>query len=295
MLNRVLFLVAGTVLTFTVGNGAGADEHDPPIVVTSGDGIGIDTSVAAPNSGGSSGNTIPVSTGSGPSCTYTPDTSNHSSGIPEWEQKNPHAGEQGAWFFRQCTDGSFSVLWIPSGNSPPGIPQVTPGQLAAQAANYLPLPAPHVLHSPDRSEGRPQTVVGLETWLWVSSASFSSLDQTTSAGGVTATVTARPVSTVWATGSVDAPGVECDGPGVPYDVRRTPSEQSTYCSTTYARSSAGQARTGPEQNDRFFVGSATTVWRVSWTGTGGATGSLPDLRRSTPFRLAVAELQAVNR
>ncbi|HEY8827036.1 MAG TPA: hypothetical protein VIM17_04700, partial [Jatrophihabitantaceae bacterium] len=78
--------------------------------------------------------------------------------------------------------------------------------------------------------------------------------QTTSAGGVTATVTARPVSTVWSTGSPDAPDVSCDGPGVPYDARRAPSEQSTDCSTTYARSSAGQPRTGPDQNDRFFVG-----------------------------------------
>jgi hypothetical protein len=288
----------GTVLLLAVGYAtpALAGSHHPSTVVTSGDGIGIHTSVSAPGSAAASAAyTAPVSRGSGVSCTYSPDISNHSAGIPDWETRNPHTGQQGAWFFRQCTNGSFTPVWIPAGNSTPAVPRVTPGQLATQAVNYLPLPAPAVHHSPDFSGGRPQTVVGIDTWFWVSPSSFTRLVQTTSAGGVSATVTARPVSTVWATGSADAPGVVCDGPGVAYDVGRAPSEQSTYCSTTYARSSAGQPRTGPDENDRFFVGSATTVWHITWTGTGGATGTLPDLRRSTPFRLAVAELQAVNR
>lgn len=297
MLIRFASPRAGMLVIFAIciPQPALAGDQDPPVVVTSGDGIGIDTSVAGPGSRGSSVDVAPVSTGSRVSCAYQPDASNHSAGIPEWEVRHPHTGEQGAWFFRQCTDGSFTVVWVPSSNSTPGVPRVTPGQLATQAANYLPLPAPDVHHSPDASGGRPQTVVGIDTWFWVSASSFTTLEQTTSAGGVSATVTAQPVSTVWTTGSADASGVACGGPGVPYDVHRAPSQQSTYCSTTYARSSAGQPRIGPDQNDRFFVGQATTVWRVTWTGTGGASGALPELRRSTPFRLAVAELQAVNR
>lgn len=273
-----------------------ADEHEPPpIVVVSGDGYGVGTRVADPGSSGASGEgAIPTNNGSRTSCRYVPDTSNHSPGIPQWELDAPHEGEEGAWFFRQCRDGSFTVVWIPADAGTPAAPQVSPGELAVQAANYLPLPAPEVHHSPDQFDGRPQSVVGIPTWLWVDRSTFSALRQTTSAGGVSATVTADPVSTVWTTGSEHAPGVTCPGPGVPYDESRDPAGQSTYCSTVYSRSSAAKPQSGPGPNDRYFTGTATTVWRVSWVGTGGARGTLPDLRRTSTFRLAVAEIQAVN-
>ena len=232
MLTRIVVVGTSALLTFSViyAQPALADDHGPPIVVTSGDGIGIDTSVTTPGAAGSSVSTVPASTGSAVSCSYTPDTSNHSAGIPDWELKNPHTGEQGAWFFRQCTDGSFNVVWIPSDNPPPGVRRVTPAQLATQAANYLPLPAPDVHHSPGDSEGRPQTVVGIDTWFWVSPSSYTSLTQTTSAGGVTATVTARPVSTVWATGSADAPRSSATAPA---------------CRTTCAARLPSSRRTAP--------------------------------------------------
>jgi hypothetical protein len=272
--------------------GVASADDPPPIVVVGDNNGGISTGVYEPGSTPEAD--VERAANESLTCSYSPDTSNHSSGIPQWEVDAPHTGEKGAWFFRQCSDGSFTVVWVPAEGGALGVPRVSPGELAVQAANYLPLPAPAVRHSPDRAHGRPQTIVGLETWLWVDRSTFAELRQSTSAGGVSATVTARPVSTVWRTGSPDAPGVVCPGPGVPYDTRRGAEGQSTYCSTVYARSSADRPQTGPAPEDRFFIGTATTVWRISWVGTGGAAGALPDLRRTSAFPLAAAEIQAVN-
>ncbi len=286
------------VLATSAVAGPAAAETNGPVVVQDNNG-GIDTSVIDPGSPGSStpggGTVVPVRGGPAVTCTYVPDTSQHSGGAPAWEQQSPHASGTGAWYFRSCTDGTFTPVWIPTGTATPGVPTVTPIQMAQQAYNYLPLPAPDVRHNPDRQGGRPQTVVGLPTWLWVSGSSFRVLTQTTSAGAVSATVTATPSGTDWTTGSPDAADVHCPGAGTAYDPTRPAAQQSTDCATTYRRSSAGQPRTGAGANDRFFVGTATTTWRVTWTGTGGTGGTLPDLRRTSRFPLAVAELQAVNR
>ncbi len=287
-----LTVIVVLALTYLAPGRAGAGESAPIVVVGDNNG-GISTGVFDPGTDPTRGGTS-ANESSAVTCSYRPDTSNHSSGPPQWERDAPHLREEGAWFFRQCSDGSFTVVWIPADAGSPNAPRVSPGELAVQAANYLPLPAPAVHHNPDQTEGRPQTVVGVPTWLWVAEGSFSTLRQTTSAGGVSATVTARPVSTIWTTGSEDAAGLVCSGPGVPYDPSREPEGQSTYCSTMYSRSSAAQPQTGPLPNDRYFTGTATTVWRVSWTGSGGTQGTLPDLRRTSTFRLAVAEIQAVN-
>jgi len=292
--------ISALVWVFGLPAPAAADPGDPPpITVSTGDGFGVDTRVTAPGKPGSRNNgnrATVVSRGGGVTCTYQFDGSNYSGGWPQEIINGPTPGVDGAWYYRGCSNGSFDLVWVP--NSAPtvvALPRVTPEQLAVQAAKYLPLPAPDVHHNPDRGAGgRPETVVGVETWLWVSPGSFRTLRQTTAAGGVSATVTATPISTMWRTGSPDAPDVECAGPGVPYDPTRDPATQRTYCSTTYARSSASQPQTGPDPNDRFFLGSVTATWRVTWTGTGGTSGNLPPLRRTTTFRLAVAELQAVN-
>lgn len=231
--------------------------------------------------------------GGGPSCTEA------FAGDDGQAFRETRNGVDGRYYFVNCSDGTHGLTWAPDSPSPPGrgasaLAAVSMAELARQASDRLPLPAPVVKHSPDRVSGRPETVVGFRTWFWVDPASYRPLTQTVTAGAVTATVTARPVSTHWVSGSPDAPDVTCPGPGVPYDPRLDSSVQSTYCATTYARSSARRPQTGPDANDRFFLGSATTRWQVSWTGTGGVQGQLPDLERTSTFQLAVAELQAVN-
>jgi hypothetical protein len=204
------------------------------------------------------------------------------------------AGIKGRYYWLDCTDGRHTVAWVPESSAANGQPQVSAGELAQQALNRLPLPAPDVHFNPNQSGGRPQTVVGVPTWFWVTSATYRTLTQTTSAGGVWARVVARPLRTEWRTGSPDAHNVVCDGAGTPYDTKQPASSQSSSCTTTYLRSSADQPRRGPDPNDRFFIGTVTTVWRVTWTGSGGASGSLADIRRQSNFPIAVAELQTEN-
>lgn len=214
--------------------------------------------------------------------------------------RETRGGVDGRYLSVACSDGSRTLQWV--ADSAPTVvaaagaplPQVSPAELARQAVGRLPLPVPEAHHNPDSSAGRPQTIVGVPTWLWVSPASFRPMTQTVSAGGVSATVTATPVSTAWTTGSPDAPNVTCQGGGTPYAPSTASTGQDSDCTTTYRRSSAAMPQTGPAPNDRFFTASVTTIWQVSWTGTGGLTGTLPNLRRSSTFPIAVAEVQVLN-
>lgn len=282
---------------------AAGGDADPVHVRGDNKGGTVDTTVVSPGSPGSRGAATDVAVANSASTAASGVTCTSSfPGDGGQLFREDRDGVPGRYYFRNCYDQagnlrSHDLVWTPDFALPQagaGAAGATPAQLAQQAVGRLPLPAPQVHHNPDATAGRPQTVVGVATWLWVAGASYRTLTQTVAAGPVWATVTARPVSTYWQTGSADAADVRCTGPGVAYDSRRSPDGQSTYCSTVYRRSSAGQPQTGPTDNDRFFVGSATTRWQVSWVGAGGAAGQLPDLERTSSFRLAVAEVQSVN-
>jgi hypothetical protein len=159
--------------------------------------------------------------------------------------------------------------------------------LAQEAVNRLPLPLPSAEHNPTGD-----AVTNLAVWWWVPSAQWHTLSQRTSAGPVWAQVTARPVSSTWDAGDGSQP-LLCQGPGRPYDPDASPEAQSTDCSYTYTRSSAGQPQTGPEANDRFFTVRVTVVWQVSWTGSGGTGGVLPPISRTSSFRLRVQDRETV--
>jgi hypothetical protein len=65
-------------------------------------------------------------------------------------------------------------------------------------------------------------------------------------------------------------------------------QQSTYCSHTYRRSSAGRPQNA-------FAGSATSSWEIRWVGSapGGAVeqGVLPPLELTRSFSLRIQEVQ----
>jgi hypothetical protein len=105
-------------------------------------------------------------------------------------------------------------------------------------------------------------------------------------------VTARPMSVSWDPGDGSQP-VVCAGPGTPYDTSESADAQRTDCSYTYARSSASQLQSGPNENDRFFSVTVTTSWSVTWVGASGTGGTLPVMTRSSTFPLAVAEREAL--
>jgi hypothetical protein len=247
----------------------------------------IDTSVTAPGTAG--GQPSPVAAGTaadkdGPRCTWT-EESPYAQSLWEWLG----AGEPGGtWYDVRCSDGStFIGVYVPpaSGSVPPDVRLA--GSLARTVSNRLQLPAPAVGQSPAG-----QALVNLPTWWWVEPASWRVLRQRTQAGPVWAEVTATPMATSWDPGDGSEPLV-CAGSGTPYDRSRPEGLQSTDCSYTYRRSSAEQPQTGPDVNDRFFTVTVTTVWEVTWRGSGGSGGTLPRLSRTSSFPLAVAQRQTV--
>jgi hypothetical protein len=156
---------------------------------------------------------------------------------------------------------------------------VAPLVLAQEAYRYLPLPAPLIRTNPP--VGRAQ-LVNLPTMLWVDPASWGSRSATAAVPGLSATVTAVPVSVTWTMG--DGGRVVCQGPGTAYDPTRPAATQKPACSYTYRHAA-----------DAYTV-VATTTWRITWTAEGAAGGgTLPPLARTSPATaLRVVEVQAIN-
>jgi hypothetical protein len=167
-------------------------------------------------------------------------------------------------------------------NGPAAAPTITPAQLAQQSWNSLQLPVPDVQTAPPRGS---RGLVGLAEWVWVPSSQWHPMVKRASAGGVWAQVTATPKQLRIEPGA-GLPAVTCAGPGTAYDPSRAASVQQSDCSYTYSQSSATQ----PGAAYRVRV---TVVWGGTWTGSGGAGGTLPDISRSTTFGLRVAEAQGL--
>ncbi|MCX4549011.1 hypothetical protein [Streptomyces sp. NBC_01500] len=186
-----------------------------------------------------------------------------------------------------CTKPSF---WVDTGAAPPAdYPQaVTPEILAHLAYAQIRVPDTKVNLAPAND-----TKVNLPTWAWLDKTNFKPVSVTAYVPGVRATTTAKPISMKLEPGTADAElypsSGECtfgaDGSiGTPYakgDADKTPP-----CGLTYLRASGDN---GPYQLK------ATITWKISWTGTGGAGGDLPDGTFGTTQDVTVQEIQAINR
>jgi hypothetical protein len=254
-------MMAATALAVLPAAGLPARADD---VTFGSDGKGVSVTVSAPGSpGGVSG---------GVTCTYelagNDDTTKALFG---------HQGDPGAVYSYRCSNGDMALAFFPAPQA------VGVAALAQQASRYLPLPSPGIRTSPppDREQ-----LVHLRTWLWVDRAGWGPRWATASVPGVSATVTAVPVSVTWAMG--DGSRVVCRGPGTPYDPARPERAQRPSCSYVYRHSSAGQPA------GQFTV-TATATWQITWTAGGGpGSGTLPPLSRSSQVGLRVAEVQALN-
>lgn len=228
--------------------------------------------VTTPGSSTSSGGSSEVT------CTYTL-VPNQNQRVYDLDGTEIVHNEPGDWYVKRCFDSTGQEVQ----NEGVWIGQVDPADLAAQARKALPLPLPKVATSPNAAGDQ---LVGVPTWLWIDGG-WAPASATAALPGVSVTVTAVPESVTWDMG--DGSKVVCRGPGTPYDETRPSDEQTTDCSHTYKRSSAGQP------GERFAV-AATLTWRVSWTASGVAGGgSLGAVTRTSRLGLRVAEAQALNR
>ena len=191
---------------------------------------------------------------------------------------------------RDCEDAdtgeyvSIDLIFI----VPPLSQQTDPRELALMARQQLPFPLPDVAFSPPLEDPDDFLLVQLDSWIWATN--WAEVSRTASAGGVLATVTARPVRMTWDfTPRRSDPETEggCAGPGTPYDPSKRPEAQSTACSITFRHSSAGEPGAA-------YEGRITVVYEVSWSSNVGAGGSLGTVPRTTVLPVRVGEQQALN-
>ncbi|MGW0596899.1 hypothetical protein ACWD11_07090 [Streptomyces sp. NPDC002776] len=189
-----------------------------------------------------------------------------------------------------CNDLPF---WVETGETPP--PQyeqaITPQILAALAYQHMQLPDTEVALAP-----KAVTKVNLPTWAWLDKTVFNEIQATAAinAPGVNlqATTTAKPVALKLQPGTADAEtypasgecAINTDGSiGEPY--AKGKADETPPCGLMYLRSSG---------NGTYNL-QATITWQITWTGTGGTGGNLPNGTFGNNQAVTVQEIQAINR
>lgn len=232
--------------------------------------------------------TAVASRGQGPPPPRTPPVSNNC----EWksvirsdervvvygEDGEPLKSETGRWLVRYCDGQPVPVngrALVPEGTGSGPDPAV----VARQARKSVAVPIPPIATSP-RADRRLYT--GVRTWLWLDPSWWREYGATAEAGGVTATVSAKPIRTVWSMG--DGGEVTCAGPGVAW--RPGMPDDATYCSYHYKHSSV----TRPEGT---FLITVTVDFDVTWTSSTGPGGRLARITRSAARAVEVGEIQAI--
>jgi hypothetical protein len=189
-----------------------------------------------------------------------------------------------------CNDLPF---WVDNGEAPP--PQyeqaITPKILADLAYQHMQLPDTEVSLAPDGT-----TKVNLPTWAWLDKAVFGKVQATAALNvpgfNIQATTTATPVALKLEPGTEDAETYpasgECvmnadDSIGEPY--AKGKADRTPPCGLRYLRSSG---------NGTFNL-KATITWDITWTGTGGAGGDMPNGTFGSDQAVTVQEIQSVNR
>ncbi len=189
----------------------------------------------------------------------------------------------GAIYLRGCNwwaPGFRQVVWRPA---PP--PRLTPQQLAERALATLTLPAPQLQTSPGGSSAGavPSTWVNLWTWYWTAPGSWHPLSATAALDGVSATVTVTPKVLTFQPGQ-GAAGVTCAGPGRAWtaaDGNSAPSGGG--CGYMYRHTST-------------LVRPVVAIrWAVTWQGSDGTTGQLPQMTTQAATALRVEQIQVVDR
>jgi hypothetical protein len=164
-------------------------------------------------------------------------------------------------------------------------PVVTPAGLAQEAYKTIVFPHPSGNRSPSQTllyKGFPFTYVNLWTYFWTSRSTWKPLTATASAAGFTATVTARPAALIFDPGDGSA-AVSCGGPGRPWtEADGNSAPPGGACGYQYRRVTGSPV-----------TSTQSILWKITWTGTGGAAGEIPQLVTSTTGQLHVLQIQTV--
>jgi hypothetical protein len=194
-----------------------------------------------------------------------------------------HEDDIAAW------DCNRIMFWQDAGTVPDDPNAPTPKVLAAYAYDKIRVPATEIELKPVA-----KSTVNLPTWVWLDKGTFKEVKVRAELPntGLWAETTAKPVALHLEPGTADAETYPASGDcrinedgsiGTPYtdgDANETPP-----CGIRYLRATNG---------DPFRL-TASITWEISWEGSGGAHGVLPDGTFETTRDVAVREIQSVNR
>ncbi|MEV8319000.1 hypothetical protein AB0Q95_33080 [Streptomyces sp. NPDC059900] len=188
----------------------------------------------------------------------------------------------------KCSDPPF---WVDNGDTPDVPNAISPEILAELAYNQIQVPGTKVSLAPDGP-----SKVNLPTWAWLDKGDFQPVSVTASLDvpglHIEATTTAKPTALSIKPGTEDAVRIPASGKcemnedgsiGEPYAKGKANEEPP--CGVTYHRSSG---------NGTYNL-QATATWDITWTGSGGTGGDLPDGEYGDDQPVTVEEVQSVNR
>lgn len=193
----------------------------------------------------------------------------------------------GAIYWTVCPfDGAGGgYVWLPT---PPAGFGPTPAMLARRALDSVVLSKPMPGRYPNGTldDATPYTAVRAWTWFWTDPATFKPLTARASAGAVWAEVRIEPAALTFLPGDGNS-AVSCSGPGTVWTSAFGPWDPSpSGCDYRYPHSSV-------DRPGRVVTATYAIQWRVSWTGSGGTAGTLPDQSSTTTATFAVVEAQTV--
>ncbi|WP_309032138.1 hypothetical protein [Streptomyces alfalfae] len=186
-------------------------------------------------------------------------------------------------------DCEKTLFWQDAGAIPKIANAPDPEVLAAYAYDKIKVPETEVEMKP---EGK--STVNLPTWVWLDKGKFepvkvrAELPHT----NLYAETTAKPVSLHLDPGTADAETFPADGEcavnedgsiGAPYT--KGSSKEDPPCGITYLRATGGEP----------YRLKASITWEITWEGTGGAGGDLPNGTFEGTQDVDVQEIQSINR
>ncbi|MCX5559856.1 hypothetical protein [Streptomyces sp. NBC_00038] len=181
------------------------------------------------------------------------------------------------------------MFWQDAGEIPDVPNAPTPKTLAEYAYDKVAVPATEVELKPTT-----KSTVNLPTWAWLDKGTFSEVKVRAELPdtGLWAETTAKPVALHLEPGTGDATTYPASGDceinddgsiGTPYtagDAGKTPP-----CGITYLRATNGEP----------YHLTASITWQITWTGSDGTGGNLPNGTFETTQDMNVQEIQSVNR
>ncbi|MGK5691639.1 hypothetical protein ACSNOJ_01795 [Streptomyces sp. URMC 128] len=200
-----------------------------------------------------------------------------------WRGVAPNPNDSESW------DCGRIMFWVDAGKVPDDPNTPTPKTLAEYAYNKVKVPETKVDLKPET-----KSTVNLPTWVWLDKGTFKDVKVRAELPntGLWAETTAKPVALHLEPGTDDAETFPASGDceinddgsiGTPYtkgDADKTPP-----CGIRYLRATNGTP----------YELSASVTWQITWEGSDGSGGDLPDGTFETTQDMNVQEIQSINR